>query len=306
MMSKWVCPDCRHSNNGHAKYCIKCGHFKAQRVVPQSKITWLCPICKTENHDTAKYCYKCGHWLLSETHMPTKVEKTTNKSQPQYQPQRTQTYSNSSSQISKTAIIEICLLAILSLLVLVTGSDFATIFALIFFVHIVFCFIYVVKSFVKQGTSKGIISILKHAGTVFGLLILFVIFDASTNTKQSASVNEIEHVINNAVELEYEDLLRNAEGKYKGAYVKIVGEVYHLEKGGQKRMMVNMSKDPLQYDAIFVERNEQDVTVIADDKVVIYGKVTGTVPTTNLVGAESAVPAIESYSMSLSNKRNDS
>lgn len=301
-MSKWVCPKCKNSNNSHAKYCVKCGNFKEGIIQRKATITWICPICKEENNDYAKYCRKCGHWLLSANYTPTKVEKDGQKTS-----YKTTKYKNSSSQkMSKTSIIELILIVILGSLILIEEGSMVQaipfIITWIFFIHLVFSVLYVVKAFLHNGFVEGGKKLLIHGLLVVVLLIVTGISNSEMDYYTNIDDDSLTTIKSRAVELQYEDLLRNANGKYKNIYVKVSGEVYHLQNGNQKNMMINMSSDLLNYQAVYIKRKEQDQTVILSDKVVIYGKVVGTIGTTNALGVESSAPVIESYSLSLQNE----
>jgi len=66
--------------------------------------------------------------------------------------------------------------------------------------------------------------------------------------------------------------------------------------------MINLSLDPYSYQAVYIKRKEQDQTLILDDNVVIYGKLSGTIGTINAIGVEASAPVIESYSLILLNE----
>lgn len=304
-MSKWVCAECKQSNNSHATYCIKCGHFKERRVYKKTTVTWRCPICKEENNDSRKYCFKCGHWLLSEHYTPSRIEEEQQKSYPK------PAASNKKlpeSKTSKTAVVEIIVLVIMGWYIaaeegsLQLAIPFIVIWILM--IHLVFSVIYIAKTFFQHGIVESGKKLVKHGAILLGIFIMGAI---ATNIESESNVSSpqadsLTAVISNALELQYEDMLRNANGKYKNAYVKISGKVYHLENGKQKNIMINVSTDPLNYQAVYVKRNEQDQTVIINDNVVIYGKLSGTTGTINVLGVESAVPVIESYSLNLKNE----
>lgn len=303
-MSNWICSECKHSNNSHARYCMECGHFKDGGVYKKTTVTWRCPICKEENDDHRKYCIKCGHWLLSENHTPSKIEKEQQKSYPK---SPTLSKKITKDKISKIVIVEIILLVIIGSLIvtgegsLLLGLPFIAVWFLI--IHFLFSIIYIAKSFLQYGFVESGKKLVKHGAILFGILIIGAIATGvESDNVANPQADSLTTVTSNAVELEYEDMLRNAEGKYKNMSVKILGEVYHLENGKQKNIMINMSTDPFTYQAVYVKRNEQDQTVILNDKVVIYGKISGTIETTNALGVESAVPAIESYSLILKNE----
>ena len=304
-MSKWICSECKHSNNSHARYCMECGHFKEGGVYKKTTVTWRCPICKEENDDNRKYCIKCGHWLLSENHTPSKIEKEQQKSYPK---SLTLSKKITKNKISKVVTVEVILLVIIGSLIVIEenslslGLPYIVVWFLI--IHFLFSLFYIAKSFLQKGLVESGKKLLKHGVILFGILIIGSIATGSIDSNNNANpqADSLTTVTSNAVELEYEDMLRNADGKYKNMYVKISGEVYHLEKGKQKSIMINMSTDPFTYQAVYVKRNEQDQTVILNDNVVIYGKISGTVRTINALGVESAVPAIESYSLILKNE----
>ncbi|RKJ41260.1 hypothetical protein D7X33_36120 [Butyricicoccus sp. 1XD8-22] len=138
-----------------------------------------------------------------------------------------------------------------------------------------------------------------HVVLLFVLFIAVGITNNQSVSNTNAQADSLITIKSSAVELEYEDMLRNANGKYKNTYVKVSGKVYHLENGSQKHIMINMSLEPFNYQAVYIKRNEQDQTVILNDNVVIYGKLSGTMGTTNAIGVESAAPVIESYSLIL-------
>lgn len=303
MLSKWVCSECKHSNNSHARYCMKCGQFKEGPSIKKATVTWVCPICKKENNDYAKYCRKCGHWLLSENYPPTRIEKGGQK-----------TYSNTPKtsnqherKMSKTSIIEIILIIFLGFLIFIDEGSLIQaipfILIWIFFIHVVFSVFYIVKAFLRKGFVEGGKTLLIHGTLLIVFFIVAAISDFETNSNPNIQTDSsLTTIKNSAIELEYEDLLRNANGKYKNIYVKISGKVYHLDNGNQKSMMVNTASDPFNYQAVYIKRLEQDQTVIINDNVVIYGKVMGTMGTTNYLGTESAVPFIESYSLIIQNE----
>lgn len=303
-MSNWICSECKHSNNSHARYCMECGHFKDGGVFKKTTVTWRCPICKEENDDHRKYCIKCGHWLLSENHTPSKIE---NEQQKSYPKSPTLSKKITKNKISKIVIVEIILLVIIGSLIvigegsLLLGLPFIAVWFLI--IHFLFSIIYIAKSFLQYGFVESGKKLVKHGSILFGILIIGAIATGiESDNIANPQADSLTTVTSNAVELEYEDMLRNADEKYKNMYVKISGEVYHLENGKQKNIMINMSTDPYTYQAVYVKRNEQDQTVILNDKVVIYGKISGTIGTTNALGVESAVPSIESYSLILKNE----
>ncbi|GEM_PF-1964956 len=297
-MSKWICSECSHSNNSHAKYCMQCGHFKEYKSLKRPTVTWLCTICKEENHDNAKYCRKCGNWLLSENYTPTRVEKGGQKN---YSKPSKIKNKNNENKTSKIGIVELILIIILVCSMLLSeGSSIYYMLIWIFFIHLLFSVIYVFKVFLQDGFIESGKMLLKH-GAILVVLFVALILSINPDNNAETSVDSAITVTSNAVELEYEDLLRNANGKYKDTYVKVSGVVYHLEKGNQKNIMINRSSDPYTYQVVFVKRKEQDETVILNDNVVIYGKVSGTIGTTNILGIESVAPVIESYSLILQN-----
>lgn len=304
MMAKWVCSECKQSNNSHARYCMKCGHFKEGGVYKKATVTWLCPICKEENNDHRKYCFKCGHWLLSEINTPSRIEEEQQKSYPK-SPKLNKKISE--SKTSKTAVLEIIVLVILGCYIvneegsLLLAIPFITVW--FFIIHFLFSIIYIAKSYLRNGIVESGKKLLKHGAFLLGIFIIGSIATGiESDNIAKPQAGSLIAVTNNAVELQYEDMLRNANGKYRNMYVKISGEVYHLENGKQKNIMINMSTDPQTYQAVYVKRNEQDKTLILNDKVVIYGKLSGTTGTINVLGVESAVPVIESYSLNLKNE----
>ena len=138
-------------------------------------------------------------------------------------------------------------------------------------------------------------------GLLIVLLVLFSISNSDLDSEKIVNIN-VESIKSTAIELPYDDLLRNAEGKYKNSYIKISGQVYHLENGKQNKVMINMSPDLSDMQAAFINRKEQDQTIILNDHIVIYGKVTGTIATINILGTQSAVPTIESHVLLLENE----
>lgn len=305
-MSKWVCSDCQHSNNSHARYCMKCGNFKEGNTNKKTAVTWRCPICKEENNDYATYCRKCGHWLLSENYTATKVEKGSTKSEikPSKSSKRPKAKTNDQT-ISKTTLVEIIILLLLGSFILIDTDSFSEAIPIILIwvilIHIVFSVIHIVRSLIQSGFAESAKTLLKHVGILIGMIFVAIIASYGFDNETQAQEISLETITSNAVELEYEDMLRHADGKYKNSFVKLSGEVYHLENGNQKKIMINMSTDPFDYQAVYIKRKEQDQTVIIDDHVEIYGKLVGTIGTTNIFGVESAIPMIESYSLVIQN-----
>lgn len=304
MMSKWVCSECKESNNGHARYCMKCGHFKEGGAYKKATVTWRCPICKEKNNDHRKYCFRCGHWLLSENYTPSRIEEEQQKSYPK-SPALNKKINE--TKTSKIAVLEIIVLVILGCYIVIEEGGLLIAIPFIsvwfFIIHLLFSVIFIAKSFLKNGIVESVKKLLKHGAFLFVILIIGAIATViETDNIVNPQADSLTAVTSKAAELQYEDMLRNANGKYKNMYVKISGQVYHLENGKQKNIMINMSTDPLTYQAVYVKRNDQDQTVILNDNVVIYGKVLGTTGTINVLGIESAVPVIESYSLNIKNE----
>lgn len=245
-MSKWVCSECKHSNNSHTRYCLKCGHFKEGNIVKKAIVTWRCPICKAENNDNSKYCWKCGHWLLSEKYTPTKIKKV---EQDNYSKQ-TKINNTHENKMSKTSIIELFLIIILGFSILIGEGSLRQALPYIlvwtFMIHLVFSVVYIVKAFLRNGFVDGGKTLLIHVAL---LLLLFIGVGFSNNQSVSytnVQADTLNTIKSSAVELEYEDLLRNADGNYENMYVEVSGRVYHLENGNQNNVMINISSDPFQ------------------------------------------------------------
>ena len=307
-MSSWKCTECKHDNNGHARYCMKCGHFKGGKIVERKIVKWQCPICKHENADHAKYCMKCGHWLLSENHTARRIENTKTTSVPTVNTYRR--YEDEKT-ISLLLVIELIIIAIISFSIIVSENSVVNslqfIFMLAFLVHLLFSIVYVVKKMMKISFIAGI-----KSAAANGAILLFLLLATGITTTDSQVQNEAQYngVLSEGgnneqvaapLNLQYEDLLRNADTKYKNVYVKLTGTVYHLQNGEQRHIMIDVSNDEFEMNAVHIERNEQQQTIILNDKIEILGYVKGTIGTTNVLGQQSAVPSIEVISTKVLN-----
>lgn len=280
-------------------------HFKEGSIVKQDNINWLCPICKEANFDHAKYCRKCGHWLLSEYHSPTRVEKSVMKSIPKQSNRKGIYNHHERDYVSKLLIIELISIIILSFLIFNSEDSIQQaipfIFVWIFIIHVLFSLIYVVKSLFQYGFLGAGKTLLKHGGLLIVLLGISIIYNTDLDSEKIVNT-DVESIKSKAIELSYDDLLRNAEGKYRNRYIKISGQVYHLENGNQDAIMIDMSPNLDDMQAVFINRKEQDQTIILNDHIVVYGKVTGTIAVINALGNQSAVPAIEGHVLLLENE----
>ena len=302
VLSKWICSECNHSNNSHARYCLKCGHFKVGNIVKKSTVTWRCPICKVENNDHTHYCWKCGHWLLSEKYTPTKIEKGVQTSEPKPLKKSNANVNN----FSILNIIELIVIIMIGCSIFIgEGSIMQSlpyILIWIFFTHLLFSVIYIVSAFFRRGFLAGGRTLLMHVAVLFVIFMVIGFTYGQSANQTHAVASSIDEIKRTAIELDYEDMLRNANGKYKNTYVKVSGKVYHLVNGNQNDVMINLSLDPYSYQAVYIKRKEQDQTLILDDNVVIYGKLSGTIGTINAIGVEASAPVIESYSLILLNE----
>lgn len=164
--------------------------------------------------------------------------------------------------------------------------------------------------FVKSRKKAFLLGILSFVFLFIGVAIT----DTTPTLTSKDQIPSLDTYKNQAKQIPYKDLARNADSTYKGSMIHFSGKVIQLVDGEQKQIRVDVTDYKKQEEQIknaiekgespptfgeseiiLVFRNDDAGNLLENDQIEIYGIVKGPYTYTAWTGVKYTIPAIESH-----------
>lgn len=289
----------------------------------------LCPICGTPNPETVKYCVRCGHWLL-DTLMPAKpltrkefrrYFKRSRRQEKEFPPQEKRAENPEQKPANEESEPEglekggkagaVAFWLVIALIFVLFGLEMG---ALLSFLVVLLGIVSLIRPLKAIGIkTRGIGGLVLLAGVV-GLFSFSALFpsppssaplSALTSTITSftnrfnpflkSSPPNLEEYKAQCLTLSYGDLLEENE-KYRGRKVQLSGQVAQVVQAGSRTiLLVNITRDEggSYHDTILVNYQPGTKEIPKDTIVNLWGEVKGKKTYTTALGRKITLPEID-------------